>query len=164
MEKKEFEILSIRIRPKLLSVARNFALVSGIEADDVVQEALIALWEFVEQDHFLKNIDSLAIRITKNICVSHYRKVHLKTQSIDNDDYIGGIEATVYTDREDIRTIRKSIYASLTNSQKEYLYLRNNEGMTLDEIAEITGKPKTSIKSTISAARKQMLNLIEKYL
>ena len=42
MEKKEFEILSIRIRPKLLSVARNFALVSGIEADDVVQEALIA--------------------------------------------------------------------------------------------------------------------------
>ena len=42
--------------------------------------------------------------------------------------------------------------------------MRNNEGMTLDEIAEITGKPKTSIKSTISAARKQMLNLIEKYL
>ena len=65
MEKKEFEILSIRIRPKLLSVARNFALVSGIEADDVVQEALIALWELVEQDYSLKNIDSLAIRITK---------------------------------------------------------------------------------------------------
>ena len=42
--------------------------------------------------------------------------------------------------------------------------MRNNEGMTLDEIAEITGKPKTSIKSTISAARKQMLNFIEKYL
>ena len=164
MEKKEFEILSIRIRPKLLSVARNFALVSGIEADDVVQEALIALWELVEQDYSLKNIDSLAIRITKNICVSHYRKVHLKTHSIDNDDYIGGIEATIHTDREDLRTIRKSIYASLTKSQKEYLYLRNNEGMTLDEIAEITGKPKTSIKSTISAARKQMLNLIEKYL
>ena len=43
MEKKEFEILIIKIRPKLLSVARNFALVSGIEADDVVQEALMAL-------------------------------------------------------------------------------------------------------------------------
>ena len=49
-------------------------------------------------------------------------------------------------------------------SQKEYLHLRNDEGKTLDEIAEITGKPKTSIKSTISAARKQMLNLIKKQL
>ena len=36
--------------------------------------------------------------------------------------------------------------------------------MNIEEIAEITGKPKTSIKTTISSARKQMLNLIEKYL
>ena len=42
--------------------------------------------------------------------------------------------------------------------------MRNDEGMTLEEIAEVTGKPKTSIKSTISAARKQMLELIKKQL
>ena len=65
---------------------------------------------------------------------------------------------------EDLRTIKKSIYASLTNTQKEYLRMRNDEGMTLEEIAEVTGKPKTSIKSTISAARKQMLELIKKQL
>ena len=65
---------------------------------------------------------------------------------------------------EDLRTIKKSIYASLTNTQREYLRMRNDEGMTLEEIAEVTGKPKTSIKSTISAARKQMLELIKKQL
>ena len=164
MEKEDFEILSIKIRPKLLSLARNFALPSGIEPDDVVQEAMIALWELVEQDYPMKDAEALAIRIAKNICVSHYRKAHLDTQSLIHDNYVGGTEATILTDREDLKTIRKSIYASLTKTQREYLHLRNDEGMTLDKIAEMTGKPKTSIKSTLSAARKQMLNLINKQL
>ena len=164
MEKIEFEILTKRIRPKLLSVARNFTLASGLETDDVVQEALMNLWELMEQDYPIRDAEALAIRITKNICVSQYRKVHLDTQSLVHDNYIGGTEATVLTDKEDLRKIRKSIYGTLTMSQKEYLHLRNDEGKTLDEIAEITGKPKTSIKSTISAARKQMLNLIKKQL
>ena len=164
MEKIEFEILTKRIRPKLLSVARNFTLASGLETDDVVQEALMNLWELMEQDYPIRDAEALAIRITKNICVSHYRKVHLDTQSLVHDNYIGGTEATVLTDKEDLRKIRKSIYGTLTMSQKEFLHLRNDEGKTLDEIAEITGKPKTSIKSTISAARKQMLNLIKKQL
>ena len=164
MEKIEFEILTKRIRPKLLSVARNFTLASGLETDDVVQEALMNLWELMEQDYPIRDAEALAIRITKNICVSHYRKVHLDTQSLVHDNYIGGTEATVLTDKEDLRKIRKSIYGTLTMSQKEYLHLRNDEGKTLDEIAEITGKPKTSIKSTMSAARKQMLYLIKKQL
>ncbi len=164
MEKIEFEILTKRIRPKLLSVARNFTLASGMETDDVVQEALMNLWDLMDQDYPIKDAEALAVRITKNICVSHYRKVHLDTQSLVHDNYIGGTEATILTDKEDLRKIRKSIYGTLTMTQKEYLHLRNDEGKTLDEIAEITGKPKTSIKSTISAARKQMLNLIKKQL
>ena len=164
MRKEDFEILSIRLRPKLLSLARNFALSSEIEADDMVQEALIALWELVEQNYPMRDAEALAIKITKNICVSHYRKVHLGTQSLIHDNYVGGTEATVLTDRDDLRAIRKSIYASLTKTQREYLHLRNDEGMTLDEIAEMKGRPKTSIKSTLSAARKQMLNLINKQL
>ena len=164
MEKIEFERLTKRIRPKLLSVARNFTLASGMETDDVVQEALMNLWDLMDQDYPIKDAEALAVRITKNICVSHYRKVHLDTQSLVHDNYIGGTEATILTDKEDLRKIRKSIYGTLTMTQKEYLHLRNDEGKTLDEIAEITGKPKTSIKSTISAARKQMLNLIKKQL
>ena len=88
MEKKDFEILIIKIRPKLLSVARNFALVSGIEADDVVQEALMALWELAQENYNMRNVEALAIKITKNICVSHYRKVHIDTHSLEHDNYI----------------------------------------------------------------------------
>lgn len=164
MNKKEFEILTIKIRPKLLSVARNFALTAGIEADDIFQEALMHLWELVEQDYPIRDVEALAVRMTKNICVSHYRKMHLETQALVHDNYIGGTEATVLTDNEDLKKIKQTVYGALTMTQKEYLHLRNDEGMTLDEIAEVTGKPKTSIKSTLSAARKQLLDLIKKQL
>lgn len=161
MNKEEFEILSKKIRPALQSVARNFALASGIETDDVVQDALVAFWELVEQDYPIRDAESLLIRITKNICISNYRKIHLDTQPLQHDNYIGGTEATIRTDCNDLKVIKRDIYNSLSNTQQEYLYLRNYEGLTLDEIARITGKPKTSIKSTISSARKQILNLIK---
>ncbi len=161
MEKDRFDILSRRVRGKLLALARSFALPSGIEPDDVVQEAMIALWELTEQGYPMKDTEAMAIRLTKNICVEHYRKAHLELQALTHDNYLGGTEATVLTDREDLRRIQESIYGSLTTTQREYLHLRNDEGLSLDEIATRTGKPKTSIKSTLSKARKQMLELIK---
>ena len=58
MEKTDFEILSEKLRPKLLSVARNFAYASGIEAEDVVQETLIALWNITLQGQEVRNIET----------------------------------------------------------------------------------------------------------
>lgn len=164
MNKEEFEILSEKIRPKLLAVAQKFALVSGIEAEDVVQEAFAALWEMQSHAYPVKDAHALLVRMTKNICISHYRKIHLDTQSLVHDNYTGGAEATALTDEADVKAIRKIVYASLSNTQKEYLHLRNDRGLSLDEIATLTGKPKSSIKSTISSARKQILNLIKKEL
>ena len=161
MEKDRFDILSRSIRGKLLALARSFPLPSGVEPDDVVQEAMIALWELTEQGYPIQDAEAMAIRLTKNICVGHHRKARLELQALTHDNYLGGTEATVLTDREDLKRIQESIYGSLTTTQREYLHLRNDEGLSLDEIATLTGKPKTSIKSTLSKARKQMLELIK---
>ena len=161
MEKDRFDILSRSIRGKLLALARSFPLPSGVEPDDVVQEAMIALWELTEQGYPIQDAEAMAIRLTKNICVGHYRKARLELQALTHDNYLGGTEATVLTDREDLKRIQESIYGSLTTTQREYLHLRNDEGLSLDEIATLTGKPKTSIKSTLSKARKQLLELIQ---
>ncbi len=164
MTKEEFEELSCRIRPKLLSVACAFAPTSVVEAKDVAQETLLRLWELTVQDYPIRDAESIAIRIAKNICVSQHRKAQLKTQPLSHDNYAGSTESTELTDDEDHRKIKQSIYGTLSKTQREYLHLRNDEEMTLDEIANMTGKPKTSIKSSISAARKQMLDLIKKQL
>lgn len=164
MEKDEFEILAKRVRGKLLALARDFALPSEIEADDVVQEAMVSLWELAGSGYPIRDAEAMAVKITKNICVRHYRRARVEMESLTHDNYTGGLEATALTDREDLRRIRKEIYGTLTATQREYLHLRNDERLSLDEIASATGKPKTSIKSTLSKARKQMLDLLNKQL
>ena len=62
-----------------------------------------------------------------------------------------------------VRALKKLGFYEI-GGKGDHIKLRNDEGKTLDEIAEITGKPKTSIKSTLSSARKQLLNLIKNQL
>ena len=57
-----------------------------------------------------------------------------------------------------------AMIAGLTETERTCLELRNAEGLSLDEIAEATGKPKTSVKSTISVARRKMLEKLKQEL
>lgn len=164
MNKEEFDIFARKVRPKLLALIHNYAINTGVEAEDIVQEALLTLWELTEKDYPIRDAEALAVRITKSTCVAHYRKARPDIQHLMHDNYTGGIEATMLTDYEDLRKIKQLLFRSLTATQRKYLHLRNDEGLSLDEIAQATGKPKTSIKSTISAARKQMLDMIKKQL
>lgn len=71
----------------------------------------------------------------------------LKVQSLRGEDYQGGYMATDAVEDADNRRIREALLGELTPTQRELLRLRNEEGLTLDEIARITGKPKTSATS-----------------
>ncbi len=164
MTTEEYELIARKIRPRLLAVGRDFARVTDIDAEDVAQETLLRLWEMLRQDYPIRDAEALAVRMAKNICISHHRRARQSIQPLTHDNYAGGTEACSLTDDEDIRRIRDTAYASLSGTQREYLHLRNNEEMTLDEIALATGRPKTSIKTTISAARRQLLNLIKTQL
>ena len=50
----------------------------------------------------------------------------------------------------------------LTDSQRQLLALRNEDGLSLDEIAAATGRPKASIKVALSTARKHMQEQMKK--
>lgn len=164
MTEKEFNILSAKLRPKLDSVVRSFARATRTDTDDIVQDALVTLWQLYRDGYPVRNPEALAVRIVKNICVSHYRKRCPVVQDLKKEDCAGGQEATVLTDTDDCRWLESVILSALSDTQKEYLRLRNEEQLSLDEMAALTGKPKTSIKSTISAARRLMLDVLKKQL
>lgn len=164
MTEKEFEILSSRLRPKLDALVRYFARASGIETEDIVQETLVSLWQLYSDGYPVKEPEALAVKIAKTTCVAHYRRKRIAVQELGKDDFCGGEEATCLTDMEDCRLLRKKIFAALSETQKEYLRLRNEENLSLDQIASVTGKPKTSIKSTICSARRTMQEIFRKQL
>ena len=84
MTKEEFGHISDGMRRDLIALARRFlrATRGPDEAEDIVQEALLALWELSEKGYPIHSEKALAIKITKNICVSRYRKRRIETVSL----------------------------------------------------------------------------------
>ena len=150
----------------MLAVVRKYLRVADAseDAEDIVQEALVALWGFVSGGMEARNVEALAVRIAKNICVDHYRRQRLRTQPIGERDYLGGSPASAVTDMDDDAVLRRDLLSHLTESQRECVILRNVEELSLDEIATRTGKPKNSVKTNISAARRRMLEELKKMI
>ena len=163
MTELEFAHLSKRIRGKLTALAQRFIRASGleVEAEDIVQEVLIALWQLSQKGYPIRDAEALAVRITKNNCVDRYRKRHIRFEPVTDMPIAGDLRATAGTEQKDIETIRTILHRELSESQRQLLYLRNECGLTLDEIAKVTGRPKGSIKVAISTARKAMLDKLK---
>lgn len=166
MTRQEFEQLTLRIRSRLVMMAGRFVKDSGIldAPDDIVQESLLKLWHHTENGYDIQNPEALAVTITKKVCLAHLRGNRAVLLSIDGVDMAGGSSASALTDETDINSVKESLMSILTPTQRHYLHLRNEIGLSLDEIAEVTRCPKTSIKTTLSAARRLMLEQIKKDL
>lgn len=164
MSEQEFNILSSRLRPRLAQVAGSFPHAAGTGTEDIIQETLVTLWQLYEDGYPVRDPGALAVKIAKNICVAHYRRARVVLQELGDKDCPGGDEATALTDMADCRLLRKKLLAALSDTQKEYLRLRNEERLSLDEIAQRTGRPKTSIKSAISSARRLMSEIMRKQM
>lgn len=166
MNRQEFEQFSGRIRSRLVLMASRFVKDSGIidDADDIVQESLLVLWRQTENGYDMQNPDALAVTITKKVCLAHLRGSRAVMQPIDGVDLAGGPSASALIDEADMDTVKKSLLSMLTPTQRHYLHLRNEMGLSLDEMEEVTGCPKTSIKTTLSAARRLMMEHIKKDL
>ena len=68
MTKDEYEIAMQRLRPVLIAEATRY-MGNADEAEDMVQDALLKLWQMCDQ---LKSpVDGLARVLVRNICLSH---------------------------------------------------------------------------------------------
>ena len=164
MTRQEFDIFTVKVRNKLLALAWRYKASGGMDDDpeDIVQEAFLTLWRLISEGYPIRDTEAIAVKITKNLAAANIRRQKADTISFTDIDIDGGTSATELTDEQDSKAIRQELYKSLTPTQVHYLELRNELGLSLDDIAKMTGKPKTSIKTTISNARKQLLEQIKK--
>lgn len=164
MTRQEFDIFAVSVRNKLLALVWRYKAGNDLDdaPEDIVQETLLTLWRLISENYPIINAEAIAVKIIKNLIVANIRHQKTNTVSISDIDVEGGTPATALTDVQDHKIIRDELYKSLTPTQIHYLELRNELGLSLDDIAKMTGKPKASIKTTISTARKQMLEQMKK--
>ena len=167
MSPKEFENIVPALRPLMVKVGRDF-FGNSADADDVAQEGLLRLWKYCERLNEERNMEALAIKVAKNVCVEIYRRRNTLTVTLEGETEINealadndadaGIEAGETQQKIDEALER------LSPRERELLRKRHIEGHTAEEIAQETGIPKPSVKSMISMARKKLIKELQKIL
>ena len=68
MTEQEFHILMSREWERLAALAARFLRASGMEgeAEDIVQDAVMKLWELSQKGYPIRDAKALAVRLTKN--------------------------------------------------------------------------------------------------
>lgn len=138
-----------KIRPKLLLIA-NRIVGDSEEAEDVVQDALLRLWQLREDD--IRNAESLAKVITRNLSIDLVRRKHVM---VDVDESLLEMDEE-YQNEEQVERVMNLI-GQLPTMQQTVFRLRHIEGMQMADIARIAGTTEQAVRQSISRARRTIL-------
>lgn len=135
------------------------------EAEDTVQEVYIKLWGMRKELDKYNSIEALSIRITRNLCLDllRRRKISLeamKSERLKEDNY--SETPFSYLEKKEEREVVLLLIAALPEPQRSLVHLRHLEEKEYDEIAEMVNMNVNAIRVSISRARKQMREMLEK--
>ena len=139
------------------------------DAEDVVQETLIKVWNKRDSWDTIDNIEAFAMTICRNLALDHAKRMENNNERIDADNFhepaapSNPYEQVVNQDR--IMMVRQ-IVNSLPEKQRSCVQLRDFEGKPYKEIATILGITEEQVKVNIFRARqtiKQKLITTEEF-
>jgi RNA polymerase sigma-70 factor (ECF subfamily) len=137
------------MRPMLLGVARSF-LGSDEEAEDVVQDALLRLWQL--RDEPIRNVRGFARIVVRNLCLSKVRRKQVMVD-IGKADIA---DETETTNNEQIDRMMALVDA-LPTMQQTVLCLRHMQDMSMADIANLIGTSEATVRQSLSRARRSIL-------
>lgn len=123
-------------------------------AEDMVQETYIKLWNKRVELENIDNKRSFAFVVIRNLCLDHLRKVKDRL-SIGNDDPIPETESLskMIEDRDTVECVR-NLVNKLPEQQRMVMIFKHWDDYSDEEIEEITGLSAINIRVTLSRARK----------
>ena len=140
MEKEQFEIEARRMRPTLLRQALRY-MEDADEAEDVVQDVLLKLWFLRNRlDHY-RNIEALAMVVTKHLCINNLKQARKQTVCLEEVLNLGD------HDTPEIKMLGEEQMQELLEMIARF---------EVEEIAQLTGTNPVAVRTNLSRARKKI--------
>ena len=144
------------LKDKLFRLALRITL-NPADAEDVVQETMIKVWNRRNNWDAIDNIESFCLTVCRNLAVDKTRYMGNQTLSIemekepsDDSHHANPEEQVVQRDR--IRLVRQLIN-QLPEKQRSCMQLRDIEGKSYKDIAAILDISEEQVKVNIFRAR-----------
>lgn len=140
------------------------------QAKDIVQETMVTIWQKLSKIKTAEVYKTWMYRIVVNKCYDEMRKRKRNPEFVTDDltwelisNKISEAPSEVLENKETAKII-SVLTEMLSTKQKAVFVLSDLEGMSNDEISEITGISKTAVKANLYHARKSISEKIKKYL
>lgn len=125
-------------------------------AEDIVQDALLKLWQL--RDEPIQRPEAMALVILRNLCIDHLRKQTILRHSATPDSLPEEVDAS-----QDARIARlMAIIPQLPVMQQVIVRMHHMQEMETEDIASVLGVSEASVRMSLSRARKRLLDIYNK--
>ncbi|MBL7697467.1 MAG: RNA polymerase sigma factor [Chitinophagaceae bacterium] len=154
MSLDDFNRRIIPVRNKLYRFALKF-MKNKQEAEDVVQDVLVKIWKQKSVIGELLNFEAWCMRLVRNQSLDRLKSSHYKSSRLKIDPETESSNHSPYQHAEDSNRLNivHQLIGSLPGKQQEVVHLRDVEGFSYQEIAEITGMDVNMVKVYLFRAR-----------
>lgn len=157
MEASEFKALFLPYHALLYRTA--YALLGNADdAEDIVQDAYLKLWDKRDRLDIRSNTGAYCVTLVRRLCLDHMQASRYKSEEplpadvpIQADD---NPERTA--EQHDTHARLRQLIAGLPAQQRKVLWLRDVHECTFEEIEQATGLTPVNIRATLSRARKRI--------
>lgn len=136
------------------------ALGDGPVADDIYQEIFIKFYHAIINGYEMPSVQFYLLKIARNLCLNHKRDnkvflIELEDFHIPSDD--NSIES------EEVSKLVNMALELIPEEHKEAFILQVYQGMSYNEIAELTGVPLTTVRNRIVRAKRKLREILLPY-
>ncbi|AMX02263.1 RNA polymerase sigma factor RpoE [Microbulbifer thermotolerans] len=162
-DKRAFDLLVLKYQHKIVAVISRF-IKDHSEVQDVTQEAFVkayrALANFRGESAFYTWMYRIAINTAKNHLVSRSRRPPSSDVDLDDAEFYSGADLLRDNETPENQLFRDQLEAAvheairaLPEDLRSAVTLREMEGLSYEEIAEVMGCPVGTVRSRIFRAR-----------
>ncbi len=167
MQEISFRNDILPLKNKLFRLALRITLDSA-EAEDIVQDTLIRVWNKRDEWHSLDSVEAYCLTVARNLAIDRSQRKEAQNVSFTPEAQEMPDSMTPekkLEEKEQLNLIHRLVNG-LPEKQRTAIQLRDIEGKSYKEIAEILGATEEQVKVNLFRARqkiKQKYGEIEKY-
>jgi RNA polymerase sigma-70 factor (ECF subfamily) len=160
MNLQEFQKSVYPLKDKIFRFSRRM-LERTEEAEDIVQEVFIRMWNRRDKLDEYRSVEALAMITAKNLCLDKLRSRKFAVESLDEKvSYIDRIPGETRADHSDLLHGIHQAIRQLPHLQQMVIHLRDIEEYEFEQIAEMLEMNENAVRVNLSRARKRVRELL----
>lgn len=159
MTRREFSEWYLPLNETLYKVA-YYIMESREEAEDVVQDMYVRLWNSLDSLDLVENPKAYCVTVIRNMCLDRLRRADRYRMTELNDsisEYV--CEPGPTEEREKVERVMQAM-EGLSKSERTVFEMRFLQDMSYEDIEKTTGMKNLTLRVLISRARKKIRNMV----